>query len=111
VADAVIQVKSLLMDIECELRVLGLWEDETPSAEALASIEPFAVDTLSFSQWLQFIFVPKMYFIIEQKITLPTNCQIAPMAEESFAQSNVPALALIQYLRKLDLLLTNQTLL
>ena len=68
-ADPEIQVKSLLVDIECELRVLGLWEDEAPSAEALASIEPFAVDTLSFSQWLQFIFVPKLYFIIEQKIT------------------------------------------
>jgi uncharacterized protein YqcC (DUF446 family) len=104
--DPAIQLKSLLVDIEYELRALGLWEDESPSVEALASIEPFAVDTLSFSQWLQFIFLPNMYFIIEQKITLPTNCQIAPMAEESFAQSNT--LALIQHLRKLDLLLTRQ---
>lgn len=106
VIDHIIQVKSLLMDIEHELRILGLWEKETPSEEALSSLEPFAVDNLTFSQWLQFIFLPKMYFMIEQNIQLPANCQITPMAEEYFAQSKKPVITLLQYLRKVDGLLS-----
>lgn len=105
VIDHIIQVKSLLMDIEHELRILGLWEKETPSEEALASTEPFAVGSLTFSQWLQFIFLPKMYFMIEHNIQLPTNCQITPMAEEYFARSKISVNTLLQYLHKVDALL------
>jgi uncharacterized protein YqcC (DUF446 family) len=106
VADQIIEVKSLLMDIEHELRILGLWQKEIPTEEALASSEPFAVDSLTFSQWLQFIFLPRMYFLIEQNIQLPTNCQITPMAEEYFAQSKMPVVTLLQYMRKVDTLLS-----
>ena len=54
------EVAALLMAIEAQLRQLNLWEEEAPTAEALASSEPFAIDTLSFTQWLQFIFLPTM---------------------------------------------------
>lgn len=104
-SDRWVAVASLLMDIEQELRVMGLWESEIPSAEALSSTEPFAIDTLTFPQWLQFIFIPKMMFLIDQK-KLPANCSIAPMAEEVFAQSNL-ALGLIAHLRAIDNLLSN----
>jgi uncharacterized protein YqcC (DUF446 family) len=106
VAEHIIEVKSLLMDIEHELRILGLWEKEIPPEEALSSLEPFAVDSLTFSQWLQFIFLPKMYFLIEQNRQLPTNCQITPMAEEYFSQSKISVNTLLQYLRKVDDLLS-----
>lgn len=104
-SDRLVAVASLLIDIEQELRVMGLWESEIPSAEALSSVEPFAIDTLSFTQWLQFIFIPKMFFLIEQQ-SLPANCSIAPMAEEVFAQSNY-ASDLIAHLRRIDQLLSN----
>ncbi|OYW90485.1 MAG: pseudouridine synthase, partial [Pseudomonadales bacterium 32-61-5] len=42
-----------LLLIERELRVLGVWEALSPDPQALASREPFCVDTLSFEQWLQ----------------------------------------------------------
>jgi uncharacterized protein YqcC (DUF446 family) len=103
--DRFMAVASLLIDIEQELRVMGLWEAEMPSAEALSSIEPFAIDTLTFPQWLQFIFIPKMFFLIDQQ-SLPANCSIAPMAEEVFAQSN-HAVGLIAHLRAIDNLLSN----
>lgn len=103
-----IAVAEVLIDIEKELRELRLWDSEMISEEALASEQPFAVDTMTFPQWLQFIFLPRMYFIIEQQLQLPGNCGISPMAEEYFSVLNLPSLPLIVHLQKIDALLTDQ---
>ena len=66
------------------MRDIGLWSDLIPSDEALASTQPFAVDTLEFVEWLQFIFLPRMKNLVETGSPLPSNCGIAPMAEEYF---------------------------
>ena len=94
------------MDIEKELLYLQLWDAEMISAEALASEQPFAIDTMSFPQWLQFIFLPRMYVILEQQMQLPSNCGIAPMAEQYFSVLNLPSSPLIAQLQKIDELLT-----
>lgn len=70
-----------LLLIEQELRLLGWWEERAPSAEALASVEPFAVDTLSFEQWLQWIFLQRMKIILENDLPLPNASGILEMAE------------------------------
>ena len=103
-----IAAAEILMDIEKELRELRLWDADMISVEALASEQPFAVDTMTFPQWLQFIFLPRMYFLIEQQMPLPGNCGIAPMAEEYFSVLNLPSLQLISHLKKIDALLTAQ---
>jgi len=69
--------------LEEALRFLELWSQDSPSPEALQSSEPFCVDTLSFSQWLQFVFVVRMRKIVKDRMALPGACAIAPMAEES----------------------------
>lgn len=102
-----IAVAEILIDIEKELRVLQLWEAEPPSAEALASSQPFAVDTLSFTQWLQFIFIPRIYMMIEAEAPLPGNCGVAPMAEQYFSVLNIHSAPLIAHLQKVDSLLTD----
>lgn len=101
-----ITAAEILMDIERELRYLQLWDDEMISEEALASEQPFAIDTMTFPQWLQFIFLPRMYFMIEQKMQLPGNCGIAPMAEQYFSALALPSVQLIRHLQKMDELLT-----
>lgn len=75
-------ISQLLLALEQHLVTLNLWSSTRPSAEALASTEPFAVDTLSFAQWLQFIFIPKMQQLATTLQPLPSNCAIAPMGEE-----------------------------
>lgn len=55
VAQAKLRVLALLSELEDELRQLGWWEQQAPSAQALQSQQPFCVDTLEFSQWLQWI--------------------------------------------------------
>lgn len=102
-----IAVASLLMDIEAELRRLDQWESEAPSAQALASTEPFCVDTLSFTQWLQFIFLPRMYALLEQNRLPPGPCSIAPLAEEYFQGGQLDTASLIKHISELDRLLTS----
>jgi len=101
-----IAIASRLMDIEAELRQLGQWASETPTPEALASTEPFCVDTLSFTQWLQFIFLPRMYALLEQNRLPPGPCSIAPLAEEYFKNGNLDTDRLIRHIAELDRLLT-----
>ena len=74
-----------LLELECELRALGLWSPQVPSAADLSSQEPFCLDTLDFEQWLQWVFIPRMVAIIEAGGSMPPGCNIQPMAEETFA--------------------------
>lgn len=97
-----IAVAEILMDIEKELRELRLWELEPPSEEALASTQPFAIDTLNFPQWLQFIFIPRLYMLIEQRIPLPGVSGVKPMAEEYFSGLSLHGAPLIAHLERMD---------
>ncbi|MFK3794265.1 YqcC family protein [Pseudomonas piscis] len=83
------KIAEQLLLIERELRLQGLWADESPSAEALASTQPFAVDTLEFEQWLQWIFLPRMKMILEQDLPLPNASGIQEMAEMVFSSRSM----------------------
>jgi uncharacterized protein YqcC (DUF446 family) len=100
--DIHIAVAEILLDIECELRRARLWQEETPSDEALASEQPFALDTLTFHQWLQFILLPRMHHLVQERLPLPTACAISPMAEEVYKQELVLMQPLLQHLQRLD---------
>lgn len=102
-----VELSSLLIDLETKMRQLGLWQLEVPSDESLASEEPFCIDTLIFPQWLQFIFLTRMYSILSLQQPLPTSCSIAPMAAEYFKNSEDNADALIVILKEIDRLLSN----
>ena len=69
------EVAEVLIDIEAQLRQLGLWDKIPPSSEALASEQPFAVDTLTLPQWLQFIFLPTIREMIEAGLE-PAPCNL-----------------------------------
>ncbi len=94
-----------LAELEALLRHLRLWQAQPPPAEALASRQPFACDTLELHQWLQFIFLPRMTVIVQQRQALPGACAVAPMAEEAY-RAHLPRLApLVEQLRRLDALI------
>lgn len=101
-----IAIAETLMDIEKELRDLRLWESEMLAKEALLSEQPFAVDTMTFPQWLQFIFLPRMYFLLDEQMPLPNNSGISPMAEQYFSGLSLPVARLTAHLQKIDALLT-----
>lgn len=95
-----------LLLIERELRALGYWEQQPPSADALASQEPFCVDSLKFEQWLQWIFLPRMKQLLETNAPLPSVSGIQPMAEVVYREQPVVARRLLELLGEFDRLLT-----
>jgi len=101
------EVAEVLIDIEAQLRQLGQWDKVPPSAEALASDQPFFVDTLTLPQWLQFVFIPTLYCLLEEGRDLPERCGIAPMAEEYFRGTGLASGELLIAVKRIDDLLSH----
>ena len=94
-----------LLLIERQLRQLGLWAQQAPSAEALASQQPFCVDSLAFEEWLQWIFLPRLKSLLEANAPLPTASGIAAMAEQVFVGRALEVKGLIAALEEFDRLI------
>jgi len=100
------QTALLLQQIEAEMKALQWWSQQVPSAAALASTAPFACDVMTLAQWLQFIFLPKMQALVDERLPLPRNCHIRPMAELAWAPLTAAQQPLLDSLKNLDTLLS-----
>ena len=100
------EVTLALQQLEEALRRLNWWEEAPPSSAALASRQPFHADTLSFAQWLQWIFIPRIRALAETRGTLPGPCQITPMGEVAWREKPKQTQQLLEILTQLDRLLT-----
>lgn len=98
-------VAALLIDLEAELRRFDHWQAQPLPAAALASVEPFCVDTMTLAQWLQFVFIPRMHALASAGLPLPARCDIAPAAEEYFG-AGAGGPRLITLIRELDALIS-----
>ena len=102
------QVADIILSLEAEMRRAGLWEDKSPSEEALKSTQPFCFDSLEFHQWVQWILIPKTCEIIEQDLPLPDASDITPLAEYRFAQLPEETDRVLELIREFDRLLCEQ---
>ena len=100
------QLSDMLKTLEEGLQSEELWLAQTPSNDALSSVEPFAVDTLTFIQWLQFLFLPQIKQICQEAAELPAVCSIAPMAEY-FKSIHINGDTIVSQLTQIDQLITN----
>ncbi|HLV48025.1 MAG TPA: YqcC family protein [Aliidiomarina sp.] len=96
------QTTELLTQLRDLLQEHELWEAEPPAPERLQSTEPFAVDTLEFHQWLQFIMIPQFEHRIEHNLALPRGFAVSPMAEECWRGCWGERRQLILTLREFD---------
>lgn len=103
------EVEKRLYAIERELKALSWWQNEPPSAAALASTEPFCLDTLTFSQWLQFVLLVRLQAMLDAGAPLPSSISIYPMAIESFKSLAQDTRALEEAIAELDETLSGQT--
>lgn len=102
-----LKTTELLDKLEGELRLQLLWSSEKPSQEAMNDNSPFSCEAMSFENWVQFIFIPKMKDLIDRSQSLPTNIAIAPMAHHVWSsKQNLHTLILI--FDNLDTLLSEQ---
>ncbi|WP_117233549.1 YqcC family protein [Vibrio maerlii] len=79
-------ISILLDELEAALRAQGAWQDAAPSEQDLRSQQPFAVDTLAPEQWLQWIFIPKIKYLIATNTTLPSGFEMKPYFEQVWNQ-------------------------
>jgi len=92
-----LQLHCVLQQLEAELRRCQLWQSQPPSAQALTSQEPFAIDTLAPHEWLQWVFMPRMLALIEAEAPLPRGFALTPYFEEVWKDtpSHQPLLVLV----------------
>lgn len=102
------ELGQLLRSLEAEMRRQDRWEARPPPSEALHSVVPFAVDTLSFDQWLQWILLPRLHELLVRQLPLPTNCAIEPMAEEVYGPDDPAGARIVAILGDIDALLTDR---
>lgn len=93
---------ALLVELEDQLRLLKCWQSERPSEHSLSSSEPFSIDTLCFTQWLQFIFIEKMRQLLQQNQPLPSAMEIAPMASEYFKMQQLNSGEILNLITRID---------
>lgn len=73
-----------------------LWSTQEPDASAFNSTQPFCLDTLTFEQWLQFVMVPTFLGMIQKQQALPKQCDIEPMAQQTWQQRYLAVQACIK---------------
>ncbi len=84
------QVESTLQILQQALMEAGHWSESGISDEALASQQPFCLDTMNFSQWLQFVFIPNIQTLINKQQALPCLVKdqgLEPMASEFYIKT------------------------
>jgi uncharacterized protein YqcC (DUF446 family) len=101
------EVEILLLKLEQSLCEHELWSSIKPSAAALQSRAPFAVDSMPFEHWLQFVFLPKMTEIVTKQSALPKNVEILPMAEMTIGSAGKHPV-LLKIIQQMDSVFANQ---
>jgi uncharacterized protein YqcC (DUF446 family) len=70
---------------------------------------PFCMDTLSFEQWLQWVFLPRMKRILEQRRPLPRKSGILSYAQEYLDKNDPATDTLLCQIRRFDELIDIQS--
>jgi len=80
----VTEVKARIDEIEAEMKSIGMWRNEPLPPEAYDFHQAFAMDTMPFAYWLQFIFISRVNEIIDAGGQFPTRSQVGAQAVREF---------------------------
>lgn len=69
--------------IEAEMQRIGLWQNQPLRPEQMDFKQAFAMDTMTFSQWLQFIFLPRVREAVEAN-DFPGSSSVGAQAVREF---------------------------
>src|SRR5947209_12704377 len=86
--------------IEAEMRNIGMWQNEPLRPEQMQFQQAFAMDTMTFSQWLQFIFLSRVREAVAAE-RFPSSSSVAAQAIREF-DGDDNAAHLIQLLSEFD---------
>ena len=77
-------VAAKLDEIEEEMKRVELWQERPLRPEQYNFTSAFATDTMSYDQWLQFIFVPRVRSIISARGEFPASSSVGAQAVREF---------------------------
>lgn len=89
------QTRLHLQNLQHTMERLALWQSVPPQEAAFLSEQPFALDTMNPTEWLQWIFIPRMHALVESQAPLPRQIAISPYLEEALKEENYLAELLI----------------
>src|SRR5215510_8862798 len=69
--------------IEAEMRQVGFWQGQPIRPEQLKFKKAFAMDTMTFTQWLQFVFVPRVREAVPSN-SFPSSSSVGTQAVREF---------------------------
>ena len=76
-------VAAKLEEIEAEMHTIGFWQASQLPADQLENPGAFGLDKMGFSQWLQFIFVPRVREAIATN-EFPSSSDVGTQAVREF---------------------------
>lgn len=98
------QTKLHLERLQQTMQRLNLWQSVPPAQEAFLSEEPFSLDTMAPEEWLQWVFIPRMYALLESGAPLPSQIAISPYIEEAMKEFDDLASLLVPLIALEDIL-------
>ena len=93
--------------LEAELRRQGQWEPVPPAPAALASRLPFCCDTLRFTQWLQWIFIPHTRALADAGGPMPQSSGIRAMGDQALGGCEWDTGPLLDLLGRFDRMISD----
>lgn len=95
------RVEGFIGEIEDEMKRIGYWSAEPLPEEAYRFHQAFAMDTMTFTQWLQFILVPSVQAILDEGGDFPSRSLVGTQAIREF-DGDEKASKLVQLLSEFD---------
>lgn len=93
------RIAETLIFLEKELREQNLYS--SPKV-GLNITQPFGHGEVEFHEWLCWVLIPQFKIILEQGNGLPSECGIAPYAEEAFKNYSQNTQQIVDLLQAID---------
>ena len=78
------QIQAKIEQIEAEMKRIGMWQQTALEPEKYEFKAAFAMDTMAYSQWLQFVFIPRVHEVIAGKGPFPRQSNVGTQAIREF---------------------------
>jgi len=79
-SDKYARVAELTDRIEAEMKRIGFWSDEPPTAEQMKFKMAYGIDTMVYDQWLQFVLLPRVRDIVRNRGAFPPSSGVGRQA-------------------------------
>lgn len=71
-------------EVEAELKAIGCWREDDLPETAYQFKQAFAMDTMTFSQWLQFVLIPRVRQVVAEHGDFPSHSMVGVQAMREF---------------------------